>query len=126
MVALSALLKIHIFNDLKDFVYFDAVNLDHVSNFAQKLHLNNILEVLQAAISNVQHSCGCHGDSQNDTHPHFSAVRILLEIDETIYQLALIGYSRKAIQDYHDQQNQPMAIWVQNIKSASRLVWVDL
>jgi hypothetical protein len=74
MVALSALLKIHIFDYLKDSVHCNAVNFDCVSNFTQKLHPNNILETLQAAISNVQHPCGCHDDSQNGTHPHFLPV----------------------------------------------------
>ena len=41
MVGLSALLKSHIFQDLKETVYFDALNPEWTSSFAEKLAPNN-------------------------------------------------------------------------------------
>ena len=134
MVALSSLLKLHVFNDLKDTIFFDAVNLDRVSNFGQTFDSKNMLEALRSAISNVQHPCGCHEDGQNDTHPHFSTVitfSMFVIINGTIFRLALIGYSRKAIRDYYDRHNQPEAKLVQKIRKVlkslptSRLGWCE-
>jgi hypothetical protein len=71
MVALSGLLKHHIFEDLKDTVYFDTVNPTRHRDFAQKLHPDNVLEALWSALSNVLHPCGCHEDGHNAIHPHF-------------------------------------------------------
>jgi hypothetical protein len=94
MVALSALLKSHVFADLKDTVYFDAVNFERTASFVEKLAPNNVLEALRSALSNAQHPCGCHDDSHNDPHPNFSTVitfSVFVEIDGVVYRLALIG-----------------------------------
>jgi hypothetical protein len=132
MVALSSLLKLHVFDDLKDTIYFDAINVDRVSKFGQTFDSKNILEALRSAISNVQHPCRCHEDSHNDTHPSFSPVitfSMFVVINGIIFRLALIGYSRKAIRDYYDRRNEPEAILIQKIRNvlielpASRLGW---
>jgi hypothetical protein len=90
MVALTALLRSHVFNDLKDTVYFDAVNLERASSFAENLAPNNLLEAMRSALSNAQHPCGCHEDAHNDPHPHFSTVitfSILVSINGVVYHL---------------------------------------
>ncbi len=134
MVALSSLLKSHVFQDLKDTVYFDALNLERMSSFAGKLDPNNILEALRSALSNVQHPCGCHDDTHNDSHPRFSpviTVSVFLEIDGVVYRLALIGYSRKAIREYYERRNKPEAKLIGVVKTMleslpeSRLGWTE-
>ena len=118
-MALSSLLKRHVFDDLKDTIFFDAVNLDRLSDFGQPFDSQNILEALRSAISNVQNPCACHDDLQNDTHPWFSPVitfSMFVFIDGTLFRLALIGYSRKAIRDYYDRHNQPEAKLIQIIR----------
>jgi hypothetical protein len=74
MVALSALLKHHIFDNLVEDVYFDRVNITRRQDFAQKIHPDNVLEALRTALSNVLHPCGCHDDSNNDIHSSFLPV----------------------------------------------------
>jgi hypothetical protein len=71
MVALSGLLKHHIFEDLKDEAYFDTVNTTCCRDFAQQIHPDNVLEVLRSALSNILHPCGCHKDGHNDVHLSF-------------------------------------------------------
>jgi hypothetical protein len=43
MVALNGLLKSHVFANLKDMVYFDAVNFERTASFAEKLAPNNVM-----------------------------------------------------------------------------------
>jgi hypothetical protein len=135
MVALSALLKSHVFADLKDTVYFDAVNFDRTATFAEKLAPTNVLEALRSALSNAQNPCGCHDDSHNDPHPNFSTVitfSVFVEIDGVVYRLALIGYSRKAIREYYQSRNKPDAKLVLEINQMlstwpeSRFGWTEL
>ena len=132
MVAISALLKHHIFSDLKDIVYFDTVHASRAADFAQQLDPDNVLEALRSALSNVLHPCGCHGDAHNDNHPNFQPVITLsffIVIDGVIYHLALIGYSRLSIRRYYERRSKPDAKLVQKIKqvigglSSSRIDW---
>jgi hypothetical protein len=135
MAGLGTLLKSHIFEDLKETVYFDALNLERTSKFAGKLAPNNILEALRSALSNAQHPCGCHEDAHNDLHPRFSpviTVSIFLEINGIVYRLALIGYSRRSIREYYERRNKPDAKLIGVVKtmleslSESRLGWTEL
>jgi hypothetical protein len=132
MVALSALLKHHIFTDLKETVYFDAVNVNRRGDFAGKLHADNVLEALRSALSNVLNPCGCHDDGHNDKHHNFSPVvtfSIFVEVDGVVYRLAIIGYSRKSIREYYERRLKPDALLVQAIQTvvkslpASRTDW---
>jgi hypothetical protein len=134
MVALSALLRSHVFQDLQDTVYFDAVNVDRVSSFAKSIHEDNLLEALRSALSNAQHPCGCHDDSHNDHNPNFSPVitfSMFVEVDGVVYRLAFIGYSRKAIRQYYERRNTPEARAVFEIKKmletlpSSRVRWAE-
>ena len=133
-MALSSLLQLYVIDDLKDTIFFDAVNLDRVSKFGQMFDSKNILEALRSAISNVQYPCSCHEDSHNDTHLWFSPMitfSMFVVIDGTIFRLALIGHSRKAIHDYYNRHNKPGAIPIQKIRNvlinlpASRLGWCE-
>jgi hypothetical protein len=132
MVAISALMKHHIFVDLKDTVYFDTVHASRADDFAKQLHPDNVLEALRSALSNVLNPCGCHGDAHNDNHPNFKPVITLsyfIEIDSVIYRIALIGYSRLSIRGYYERRSKPDAKLVRKIKevigglSSSRIDW---
>jgi hypothetical protein len=120
MVALSALLKNHVFQELQETVFFDAENITRCHDFAQKLHPDNVLESLRAALSNVLNPCGCHDDAHNDRHPNFAPVitfSIFLKIDGVYYRFAIIGYSRMSIRQYYERTQQPGAILIRNICS---------
>jgi hypothetical protein len=120
MVALSGLLKHHIFEDLRDRVYFDMVNPTHRCGFAQQLHEDNVLEALWLALSNGLHPCGCHEDKRNDKHPHFSLVitfSIFVEVDSVVYRLAIIGYSQKGICKHYEQQQKPNDLLIHDIQT---------
>jgi len=132
MVAISALMKHHIFVDLKETVYFDTVHASRAGDFSQQLHPDNVLEALWSALSNLLHPCGCHGDAHNDNHPNFKQVITLsffIEIDGVIYRLALIGYSRLSIRGYYERRSKPDAKLVKKIKqvigglNSSRINW---
>jgi hypothetical protein len=122
MVALTALLKHHIFQDLRETVYHDMVNTTHCHDFAQKLHPHNVLESLRAALSNVLNPCSCRNDAHNGKHPHFAPVitfSIFVTNDGVAYCLAIIGYSRKAIQEYYERRHQPDALFIQDIRTCN-------
>jgi hypothetical protein len=133
IVALTALLRHHIFQDLRETVYFGAVNTTRCQDFAQKLHPDNVLESLHAALSNLLNPCGCHDDTHNDKHQNFGPVitfSIFLTIDGVVYRLPIIGCSRKSIQEYYERRQQPDALLIQDIHTvieelpASRTDWL--
>ena len=134
MVQLSSLLKHHIFSNLQESIFVDSVNVTRSKDFAQKLDGKNVLEAMRSALSNINHQCGCHDDSQNDAHPNFSPVvtfSMFILVDTQVFRLALIGYSRKAIRDYFDRRNKPDARLILEIKHvlsklpSSRIGWKE-
>jgi hypothetical protein len=45
------------------------------------------------------------------------AFSVFVQAEGVVYRLALIRYSRKAIQEYYKQQNQPNALLIHAIKT---------